>query len=127
MVTPAQVVDEPLDVSVLLYFLDAWKSAHLATTPLDDGMHSLPVNEALAYMDELIDHYLGMADFTCCRVCIGLSIRVNGDDWTGYTCDHLWHFMGWFYGLSRVLNNGPLSETATFVWDESLLHLQRND
>ena len=126
MTQPAPVGSAALDVSVQLYFTEAWTSAHLATVPVDDSQHVLAATDAQTYAGELIDYYLAMDHFTCCRLCLGLDLRINGHAWTEHTGDHLWHFMGWFYGLERVLTNGPHCETTTFVWDESALKLQRD-
>jgi hypothetical protein len=125
MIPPVLVENAAIAMSVQLYFPTAWTSAHLATVPVDESLHALAATAAQPYAGELLDYYLALDDFTCCRLCLGLDLRVKGHAWTEHTGDHLWHFLGWFAGLERVLTQGPHCATATFVWDESTLYLER--
>jgi hypothetical protein len=125
MTTPTQSLARNIDAQLLIYFLSAWESEHLTT--IQEDTHILFGEIAADYIGELLDHYLSMERFTCCDLCVGLDIHIDGTCWTGCYGDHFWHFIGWFHALSRILQGGAICETTTFVWDESCLKFQRNN
>jgi hypothetical protein len=115
-----------VDISLFLSFPAAWRSEHLATVRVDDYTHVLPGASAARHAGELLDHYLGMEKFTCCDLCAGLEVEVNGQSWTEHGCDHIGLITHWLVGLENVLQGGEVCETATWVGDQSYLVFKRN-
>lgn len=112
--------------SLFLSFPAAWRSEHLATVRVDEYTHILPGVSAARHAGELLDHYLDMERFTCCDLCAGLEVEVNGQSWTEHGCDHIDLVTHWLIGLENVLQGGEVCETATWVGDPSYLVFKRN-
>jgi hypothetical protein len=74
---------------------------------------------------QLLDYYLGKADFTCCDMGVAMAVTVNGRRWNDETVDHFWHLGGWFHALKTILAGGENSSATTFVWDQSHLVFRR--
>jgi hypothetical protein len=121
--TPTSI--HAIAASLVFVFPTPWRSAHLATCEMEHATYVVGSDAALAFLGEILDNYLARERFTCCDICVGVSVVVDGQNWTGSYGDHLWHVMGWFYAMTRILRGGPQTTTTTFVWDESLLYLER--
>jgi|GEM_PF-3799737 len=116
-----------IDIQFLVYFRSAWESEHLIPISVDPYTYALFGDLAVKHVDELLDYYLSIPRFTCCDISVGLDITVDRRNWAEYYSDHLWHFMGWFYALTKIIEGGPIGETAVFVFDQSFLKLIRNN
>ncbi len=100
-----------------LYFNEGWASEHLATREVEPYTHVLPLEEATVRPGELLDHYLAMERFDCCRFSVGLHVEVGGEVWTEHYADHFWHLSNWYGALHRLLSGGERTAAVTFVWD----------
>lgn len=76
---------------------------------------------------QLLDYYLGKADFTCCDMGVAMAVMVDGRLWNGETVDHFWHLGGWFHALKAILAGGENSSATTSVWDQSHLTMRRQN
>lgn len=85
----------------MIYFAAAWEFTHLKATAIDSSTFGLTVEAAAVHPGELLDYYLNLERFTCCKLCVGIEISADGLSWTDYACDHFWYLGSWFYLLKR--------------------------
>jgi hypothetical protein len=90
----------------------------------DDYFTTYHSADLLDHLDALLDAWLAMPSFTCCRMQTGYIITIDADSPRYDVTDHFWHMGGWFYALNQVLASEN-AEVKTFVWDESSLNMTR--